>query len=69
MARRRKPSYESWLRKVNQLVLWQHGMSIFELHEDIPTEDLRDEYERGISASDFVDEEVAALFVGEEDSV
>ena len=67
MARKRRPSYERWLKEVNEAVLSRHGMSIFELDDDIPREQLRGKFESGISPRDFVDVEVSMIFMDEED--
>jgi hypothetical protein len=57
------------MQRVNKIVLKRFGMSIYEIDDDIPREQLKRAFDCGVTPVDFVEVEVAGFFLSEEDFV
>jgi hypothetical protein len=66
VAKLKRPTYEEWLKELNSLTLATYYMSIYELEDDIPREQLRKAYESGESSRIFVEKRVTPIFYPEE---
>ena len=54
--------FEEWLQQLNALTLAAHGMSIYELEDEIPRETWREAYESGVSSQAFAEQMVKPIF-------
>lgn len=65
MVKLKRPTYEEWLKELNSLTLATYYMSIYELEDDIPREELRQAYDMGISSQFFIQKRITPIFYPE----